>query len=98
MSDEERSGGAANFPDDLRLDDHPTEWGVAAAHAFRAGDQVRHDSPVVDPEFSAGAPETGHHLVGDEEHVVRIADATDFLEVAGGGRLGTERRADYRLS
>src|SRR5581483_11247758 len=70
--------------DDLVPGDHRPKWGVAAADALRGRDQVRHHTPVVDPEGAPGAAEAGHYLVGNEQHLVAVADLPDALEVALG--------------
>ena len=42
---------------------------------------VRLDAPVVEGEQGAGAAEPGDHLVGDQQHVVAVADLADAGEV-----------------
>jgi hypothetical protein len=52
---------------------------------------------VLDGEVAAGAAEPGHHLVGDEEDTVAVADLPDAGQVARGSGDGPERGADDRL-
>ena len=42
---------------------------------------VRLDAPVLEREEAPGAAEAGDHLVGDEQHVVPVADLPDAREV-----------------
>ena len=48
-------------------------------------------------EPRARPAEARHHLIGDEQHVVAIADLADALKVAVGRRHATHGRADDRL-
>ena len=66
--------------------DHRADGGVAARHALGAGDDVGHVAEVVAGEHRADAAEGADDLVGDEQHVVLVADLADPLEVAGGRR------------
>jgi hypothetical protein len=66
---------------------------------FGGYDHVRFYPPVVDPEVLPGPAHAGHHFVGDEKHVVPVADLADFLVVAGpwdqGGRSGPHHGLGY---
>ena len=52
---------------------------------------------MLDPPQPTGAPPAGHHLVGDEQHVMAVADLANHLEVPGRGGCHAQRRADDRL-
>jgi hypothetical protein len=45
----------------------------------------------------AGSTKTGHHLIGDEQDAVTIADLANPLKIAGSCGNRTERRAHHRL-
>ena len=63
--------------------DHRADRGVAGGHALGAGDDVGHVAEVVAGEHVADPAERADDLVGDEQHVVLVADLADPLEVAG---------------
>ena len=63
--------------------DHRADGGVARGHALGAGDDVRLVAEAVGAEEVADPAERADHLVGDEQHVVLVADLADPLEVAG---------------
>ena len=65
------------------IDRNPAEWDVAGGDTFREGHQIRHDVEVVDTEPLSGPPESGHHLVGDEDDAVAVADLPDSCPVPG---------------
>ncbi len=77
-------------------DQHATERHVAGVHALGEGDQVRGDRPVVDGEPLPAAAEPAHHLVGDQQDAVLVADLPDALEVAR-RRHQDAVGADHRL-
>ena len=54
----------------------------AAGEGLADGDHVRAHAFVVAGEQLAGAADAGLDLVGDEQHVVRVAQVEAFLEVA----------------
>src|SRR5260370_1457445 len=54
---------------------------VAAGQPFGEGDQVGHDSPMVDGEPPARAAETGHYLVADHQDSVPVAELAHALEI-----------------
>jgi len=56
------------------LVEHATQRQIPAGHAFGEGDEVRLDPPMAEREPSPGAAEPGDHLVGDQQHIVAIAD------------------------
>ena len=66
--------------------DHGAGCGVARCHALGAGDDVGLHAEALDGEHVADTPERRDGLVGDEEHVVLIADLSHSLEVTGWGR------------
>jgi hypothetical protein len=70
---------------------------IPAAHTLAGSDQVWRDRPVVDREIGACAPQTAHHLVGDEEHVVGVTDLTDLLEISRRCGRAAQGRAHHRL-
>lgn len=72
-------------------DDAGADRGVARGHALRAGDHVRHVAELVAGEDRAEAAEGADDLVGDEQHVVLVADLADPLEVAGRRREAAAR-------
>ena len=59
-------------------------WTYALVRPLAMVMQVGHDVPVVDREPPAGAAEAGHHLVGDQQDAVAVADLAHALEVAVG--------------
>ena len=79
---------------------------VAAAEALAAVDDVGREREVLVAPRRAGAPEPGHHLVGDQQDVVAPADVGDGAPVVVGGdeaaaggagdRLEQERRRSCR--
>jgi hypothetical protein len=64
---------------------------------LRRNEDVRPDSPVVDPEPAPGPAEPRHHLVGDEQDAVAAADLGDQRPVVVGRDDGRERGPDDRL-
>ena len=64
-------------------DDAGADRGVARGHALGAGDHVRDVAELVAGEHRAEAAEGADDLVGDEQHVVLVADLAHPLEVAG---------------
>ena len=52
---------------------------------------------MLDREPATRASEPGHHLVGDEQHVVAVADVADALEVPWRRRDGAHGRPDDRF-
>ena len=51
-------------------------------HAFRAGDHVRDDFPILDAEpFLSGASPAGLHFISDEQRAILLNDLEDHLEV-----------------
>ncbi len=66
--------------------DHRADRGVARGHALGARDDVRDVAEVVAGEQLADPAERADDLVGDQQHVVLVADLADPLEVPGGRR------------
>ena len=63
-------------------DDRSRERHVGAGDALRQRHQIGVEAVLVAREPGAEAAEAGDHLVGNEEHVVALADGLDLLEVA----------------
>ena len=63
--------------------DHRADRGVARGHALGAGDDVGLVAEVVAGEHLAEPAEGADDLVGDQQHVVLVADLADPLEVSG---------------
>ena len=72
-------------------DDGAGQRDVGAGHRLGEGHDVRLDVPVAQGEPAAGASEAGDHLVGDEQHVVAVADLAQLGEVVR-RRAGSRRR------
>src|SRR4051812_766967 len=68
---------------DLLRDGDPAERHVSAVDALGEGHQVGGDVEQVGGEPLAGASESGHDLVQDEDDAVLVADLADTGEVAG---------------
>jgi hypothetical protein len=62
---------------DLAAGHAQSERPVAGGGPLPGGEDVRPHAPVVAAEPPPGAPEPGHHLVGDEQHAVAPADLGD---------------------
>ena len=63
--------------------DHRADGRVARRHALGRGDHVRDDAEAGHREHLADAAEGADRLVGDEQHVVLVADLAHALEVSG---------------
>ena len=61
----------------------PAERDVAGVDALGEGQQVGHDPVELAGEPAAGAAEAGHHLVGDQQDAVPVAQLAHPGEVAG---------------
>ena len=72
---------------------HKAERPVAARRPLRRDEQVGGHVPVVHAEPGAGATESGHHLVGDEEHLVASAPGAYRRPVVIRWNRGGERCA-----
>ena len=81
---EEHEAAAAQRLDDLVGRGDHADRDVAAAEALAAVDDVGLDRQVLVAPAPAGAPEAGHHLVGDEQDVVATADVGDGPPVVVG--------------
>ena len=55
---------------------------VTPGEALPCDHDVRHDVPVVNGELLAGAAESAHHLIRDEQHAVSAADLGHARPVA----------------
>ena len=76
-------GGVRGVHDvrDLVADADPAEREVARGDRLRELDHVRLHPPVLQAEHLSRPAEAGDDLVGDEEHVVLVADLADAREV-----------------
>ena len=63
-------------------DDHRAHRGVRGGQALRRGDDVRHHVEALDAEVVAEPAPGADHLVGDQQHVVLVADLAHALPVA----------------
>ena len=70
---------------DRVTDRHAPEGHVARGDALGEGQQIRHNIEIVDTEPLPGAAEAGHHLVGDEDDAVAVADLPHARHIAGRG-------------
>ena len=84
------------MPRDLVIHRDSAERQVRRGQALGHRHQIRDGVPVVDREPAPGSAEAGHHLVGDHEDVVTVADLADALDVAV-GRDEDAVRPDDRL-
>ena len=80
---------------------HDRERQVAAGNALRQAQEVRRDAGLLVGEERAGAPEAGHDLVGDEVHLVAVAQRARAAQVLGvvhrhAGRALHQRLDDQR--
>ena len=74
---------------ELLGDDGAREWRVGRGEAFGDGDDVWLHAVVVAAEHGAQTPEAGHHLVGDQEHIVLGEHLLDGGPIAFGRRHDT---------
>src|SRR5579859_5430763 len=77
-----------------RTNDNSAQRRVPAGCALAESDHVRHNAPVIDREWFSGAAHAGHHLIGDEKHIMLPTDFSDALDVAIGRHGSAQRRAD----
>ena len=68
--------------------DHRAQRRVARRQALGAGDHVGHVAEVVAGEHRPDPAERADHLVGNQQHVVLVADLANPLEIAGRRRDG----------
>jgi hypothetical protein len=69
--------------------------GDAAAQALREGHDIRDDAvPLIGPE-AAGPPDTGLHLVEDEERAVPVGKVAGGLQVFFGGGPDAALRPEW---
>ena len=93
----ECAGASRESVGDFGRGEDGAERGVAAGDSFSDKNHVRLDAPMLNGERSAGAAETGHDFVGDEEDPARAADFGDAGDVPGGGRGSAESRSNDGL-
>ena len=84
LSDVARCGNKAERP-------------VATRHALCGEQQVWLHVPVVRPEPGSRSPEAGHHLVGNEEHLIARAPGAHYGPIVVGWDGGGERCTNDRL-
>src|SRR5215203_7407216 len=82
---------------ELGFGEHGPEWCVAAADPLSTDNQIRDYVPVIESPAAAGAPEPGHHLVGDKEDPVAVTDLADALEIPRRGGNRAESGSNDRL-
>src|SRR4051812_10592727 len=97
MPDDKRAAARAHLSYELGFSEDGTQRGVASADSLCADDQIGNDAPVIQSPSPAGAPEPGHHLVGDEEDAVAVTDLTDALEIPQCGGNSAEGSANHKL-
>ena len=91
-----RVGPVGEGREDRVVDRHSAEGHIARRDTLGEGDQIRHHIEVLDGEPLSGSPESGHHLVGDEDDAVTVADLANTGQVTGRGDHDA-RRAGHRL-
>ena len=70
---------------------------IARAETLGDGDDVRRRVLRGDRKQGAGPAHAAHHLVGDEQHPVVVADLADAAEIARRRRHAAQGRAGHRL-
>jgi hypothetical protein len=65
----------------LARDDDAAQRQIGAGHALGERHQVGLDAPMTQGEPAAGAAEAGDHLVGDQQHLVPVADLAQAREI-----------------
>ena len=70
---------------------------IAAAQPFGDGHQVRLDAVMFQGAPGAAAAGAAHHLVGDHQHAVAVADVADTAGIAVGGGNGAAGGTHHRL-
>ena len=97
MPDDERTAAGAHLAHELGFGQHGSQRGIATTDPLGADDQVGNHAPMVETPAPAGAPEAGHHLVGDKEDTIAVTYLADALEISRGGGNHAEGGADHRL-
>src|SRR5690348_16579478 len=82
MAVPEIAGTGGNGLDHLLARERRGDRHDSGAEALGDGDDVGSDALLLQRIEAAGPPDTAHHLVGDEQHTVAIADVADTLEIA----------------
>ena len=102
--DASRSGACISEPEPLASastsrsgGDQRRDRRVSSPQTLAEGHEVRHNAELRDGSPRAGAARTGQHLVGDEEHLVAIADLPDPAEVVRRRHGSPARRPTHRL-
>jgi hypothetical protein len=73
---------------DAVADQHAAHRHIARGHALGEGDQVGpHSDQLSEPNQLPRRPKPADHFVGDQQHIVFVADAADFRPVGGGGMI-----------
>ena len=84
----------AYLVDDLAARDHGAERDIARVDPLRDTEDVGHDVPVLACKPLPRPPESGHHLVEDQEDPVAVADLANALQVAVGRHDDAVRAGD----
>ncbi|SKZ36268.1 Uncharacterised protein [Mycobacteroides abscessus subsp. abscessus] len=84
---------------DARRDEDRTHRDVPRRQALRCGHHVGLEIKArrSEPALASDTAEAGHHLVGDEQHIVVAADLSDLGQIALGRKVDAAR-ADDRLA
>src|ERR1700730_12914540 len=85
-------GGAYLFANDGRA-----QRNVAAGQSVRRRHDVGHDAIMLEGAPGAAPPRAAHHFIGDQQHVVTIADGADGFGVSRRCRHHTAGGADDGL-
>ncbi len=93
----EESAASADRVHDLVARQYGADGLVAAAQALGDGDQVGYSAFLLHGIQGPGAAHAAHHLVGDVENAVAVADVANALDVPGRGRHGTHGGSDDGL-
>ncbi len=67
---------------DLLAHGHCPQRGIGRSKAFGHRHQIRHDLPMIHGKPATGAAKAAHHLIGDEQNPVAIAQGPHALQVA----------------
>src|SRR5215212_5873924 len=95
MPDDKRTTAGPHLPHKFGFGKYRSQRSISAADPLGADDQIRDHAPMIETPTPAGAPESGHHFVGDKEDPVPIADLTDALEIPWCGWHSAKRSSDH---
>ena len=82
---------------DFLLRDGGCNRSVAATQAFPCRHDVGNHPPVIHGKGDAGASESGHDLISNQDDIVAIADVPDGRVVVGRRRHPRRRRSQHGL-